>query len=219
MAAHPDDEVLGCGGVIARHVSQGDEVHVMIMAEGITSRDNKRNTSTKKQELSDLQSIAVKANAALGVKAVTFCGFPDNRMDSVELLDVVKEIEAVIKKIKPSIVYTHSKKDVNIDHRITHSALVTACRPQPKFCVKSLLFFEVASSTEWPVQESFVPNYFVDISATLEKKLKALKIYDCEMRDWPHPRSVKGVEHLAHWRGCSVGVEAAEAFEVGRLLQ
>jgi len=221
IAAHPDDEVLGCGGTIAKHLQNGDEVHVLILAEGVTSRDEVRERESRAGELSQLAQAAQEAGRILGVKSVELYDFPDNRMDSVDLLDVVKVVERAIDKYKPDMVYTHHAGDVNIDHRIVHQAVVTACRPLPGRCVKTLLFFEVPSSTEWQTPGSapaFLPNYFVDISDCLDKKLQALKAYESEMRPWPHPRSFQAAEHLARWRGSMVGVEAAEGFVLGRKL-
>jgi N-acetylglucosamine malate deacetylase 1 len=137
------------------------------------------------------------------------------------LLDVVKKIEAFIQRYQPSTVFTHHAGDVNIDHQVVHHAVVTACRPLPGHSVKELLFFEVPSSTEWrPTSsaEPFIPNWFVDISTTLAKKLQALEGYGSELRAFPHPRSLKAVSALATWRGATVGVEAAEAFVLGRKL-
>lgn len=219
IAAHPDDEVLGCGGSIARHVNNGEQVFVLILAEGITSRDDKRDKEKREGELSVLAKTAHEANVFLGVKSITLHDFPDNRMDSLDLLDIVKLIEKAIKKYQPHIVYTHHASDVNIDHQIVHKAVVTACRPFPGQSVRRLLFFEVPSSTEWQISTSasaFLPNWYVDISSTLDQKLRALGIYGSEMRSWPHSRSLEAVEHLARWRGANVGVQAAEAFMLGR---
>jgi LmbE family N-acetylglucosaminyl deacetylase len=222
IAAHPDDEVLGCGGTIAKHVKNGDDVTVVILAEGITSRDSVRDKDKRAKKLSHLASVAIKANNILGVKKILMHNFPDNRMDSLDRLDVIKTVEHFINKFNPLIVYTHHSGDVNIDHRIIHEAVVTACRPIPGFCVKQLLFFEIASSTEWQPSLSnfyFMPNWFVDISEFIDLKMKALDAYSSEMREYPHARSLKALEHLARWRGASVGVEAAEAFGVGRILK
>jgi len=219
VAAHPDDEVLGCGGTIAKHVQNGDKVNVLILAEGVTSRDKVREREHRAGELSQLAQAAQEAGRILGVHSLDLHDFPDNRMDSVDLLDVVKVVEAAIDKYKPGMVYTHHAGDVNIDHHIVHRAVVTACRPVPGQCVRTLLFFEVPSSTEWQTPGSapvFTPNYFADISNCWEKKLQALKAYESEMRPWPHPRSLSAVEHLARWRGAMVGVAAAEGFVLGR---
>ncbi|NNJ91448.1 MAG: PIG-L family deacetylase, partial [Gammaproteobacteria bacterium] len=158
----------------------------------------------------------------LGIRAPEFHSYPDNRMDSVDLLDIVKNIEAMIDRVVPEIVYTHHASDVNIDHRIVHDAVITAVRPQPQHCVKKLLFFEVPSSTEWRPGKSmatFSPDYFVDISESVEHKLQALSCYEDEMREFPHPRSLEACLHLLKWRGATVGVQAAEAFEVGRIIE
>ncbi len=220
IAAHPDDEVLGCGGAIARHRAQNDRVEVLIMAEGITSR-NTCDSSNQKAELAALHRLAAQANVILGVNNLTILNYPDNRMDSVDLLDVVKDIEKVIQRTRPQIIYTHHAGDVNVDHRKIHEAVVVAARPQPGCPVQVLLFFEVPSSTEWRPPASlaiFSPNWFINISDTLSLKFKALEVYHSEMRKFPHPRSILGCEYLARWRGASVGLLAAEAFELGRMI-
>lgn len=221
IAAHPDDEVLGCGATIAKHVKMDDEVHVVVLAEGVTSRDEMHNPDGRKSELSELSKAAHRANRILGVKSLNLHNFPDNRMDSVDRLDVIKVVESFIKEYQPDIIYTHHVGDVNIDHRIIHEAVVTACRPLPLQTVKTLLFFEVPSSSEWQPSvsaEPFNPDWFVDISKTLSIKLEALQAYEAELRAFPHPRSLSGVKALAQWRGGTVGVEAAEAFILGRKL-
>jgi LmbE family N-acetylglucosaminyl deacetylase len=223
IAAHPDDEILGCGGTMARHVDEGDTVNVVLLAEGVTSRFEKRDRGAQADDLSALGEVAHKANALLGVKELVLHDFPDNRMDSLPRLEVIKVVENYIERFRPEIIYTHHIGDVNIDHRRIHDAVITACRPMPgNQGARDILFFEVASSTEWQPPGSappFAPNWWVDISHTLDAKLKSLEIYECEMRDWPHARSVKAVEHLARWRGANIGVEAAEAFMLGRSLK
>ena len=215
VAAHPDDEVLGCGGYIAARVKSGDEVVVTFLSDGVTSRDKNLGLS----EIEFRRNAARSAANVLGVKDVSFGDFPDNKLDSVPLLEVIKTIEAVVDRARPTIVVTHFGGDLNIDHRIVNQAVLTACRPTADQVVKQIMFFEVSSSTEWqwPTEgEAFVPNWFEDISQTLELKVKALLNYEHELREWPHPRSVKAIEHLAHWRGASCGVDAAEAFVLGR---
>jgi LmbE family N-acetylglucosaminyl deacetylase len=169
-----------------------------------------------------MRNAAAQAAAKiLGCASLEILALPDNRLDGVELLDIVKRVEAFVKRYRPSTLLTHHCGDVNIDHRIVHEAVISACRPQPGHPVKELLFFEVPSSTEWRPSgsgESFNPNCFVDISATLAKKLAALQAYVSELRPFPHPRSVQAVSALAQWRGATVGVEAAEAFILGRKL-
>lgn len=222
IAAHPDDEVLGCGGTMARHVIQGDKVKSIILAEGITSRDLTRNRDIHNEEFEILHKAALKANEILGVSNVQLLDFPDNRMDGLDLLDIVKKVEEIINEYKPDIIYTHHIGDVNIDHQQIHRAVLTAVRPIPgNHRVQDLLFFETASSTEWMTRgsaPSFQPDWYVNISETLDKKLKALEAYEYEMRDWPHARSIKALEHLSRWRGSNIGVEAAEAFMLGRKI-
>ncbi len=209
IAAHPDDEVLGCGGAMVKHIENGDDVHVIILAEGMTSRDTNRNREGRSSDLSTLAETAKKANDIIGVTSLHLHDFPDNRMDSLDLLDVVKVIEGFIETYQPSIVYTHHRGDVNIDHTVIHDAVIAATRPQPGHCVKTVLFFETASSTEWrPAQSlsAFSPNWFVDISGSaLSKKLEALEAYTTEMRAFPHARSVKALDYLAKWRGSIIG--------------
>jgi LmbE family N-acetylglucosaminyl deacetylase len=223
VAAHPDDEILGCGGTIAKHVSQGDKVHVVIMAEGITSRDRIRNREAKQKELSELAACAREANQLLGVTSLKMLDYPDNRMDSLDRLDIIKQVEELINDYKPDIVYTHHVGDVNIDHQRIHEAVITACRPIPSnHRVNRLYFFETVSSTEWMTANSappFTPQLYVNITQELDLKIKALKAYFPEMRRWPHARSIEAIQHLARWRGANIGVEAAEAFMIGRIIQ
>ena len=222
VAAHPDDEILGCGGTVIRHVNEGDCVWSLIMAEGLTSRDAVRNQEARKGEVEDLQGCSMQAARERGVEHVRLCGFPDNRMDGVDLLDVAKEIEREIELFRPDVVYTHQRGDVNVDHRITHEAVVIACRSMPVCCVKRILFFETPSSTEWQMQREaqvFLPNWFVNIEDVMEKKLAALRCYASEMRAYPHPRSYEGVKILAAYRGITAGCRFAEAFSLGRELR
>lgn len=220
VAAHPDDEVLGVGGTVARHVDEGDSVNSLILAEGATSRGPQRDRVSHADELSQLAQAASRAAEILGSQPPILLDFPDNRMDSADLLDVVQAIERTIKDHSPELVYTHSRVDVNIDHRIVHDAVLAATRPQPGVAVRELRFFETPSSTEWrPASTStFAPAVYVDIHSTLDRKLHALSAYAGEIRPWPHARSVDGISALARWRGASVGVAAAEAFELGRRL-
>lgn len=220
VAAHPDDEVLGCGGTIARSVDQGMTVHVAFLADGVSSRAHEPGGQSD-EGLQVRRTAAQKANKILGVNSVSFGDFPDNQMDVVALLDVVKIVEKLIVTHQPDTIFTHHAGDLNIDHRRTHEAVATACRPRSGHPVKTLLCFEVPSSTEWQVPGTapcFAPHWFVDISKTLDRKIAALNAYGAELCPWPHPRSWQGVEHLARWRGAIIGAEAAEAFILGRHL-
>jgi LmbE family N-acetylglucosaminyl deacetylase len=199
------------------HATEGQAVNILIMAEGVTSRNE--HGLGNELELDKLHCAAREAAQVVGAQAPTFMQFPDNRMDTIDQLTIVKSIEIVIEKYQPSIIYTHHPLDVNIDHRITSQAVVTASRAMPQSCVESILFFEIPSSTEWQVPSAgltFAPNWFVDITESLQTKLKALRCYNSEMRDFPHPRSIEAVECLAKWRGASSGFTAAEAFVLGR---
>ena len=218
VAAHPDDEVLGCGGAIARLADEGAAVHVIFIADGVGARGTARPDA---KVLKLRRKAAQKACAILGAASVIFGDLPDNRLDTVALLDVIKQVENRLGAVKPDLVLTHHAGDLNIDHRKIHDAVVTACRPQKSQSVRTLLFFEVPSSTEWQVPgagQPFEPNWFIDISTTLDRKLTALEAYGMEMRAWPHPRSVEAVTHLARWRGATVGADAAEAFVLGRTI-
>ena len=216
IAAHADDEALGCGGMIARHVAEGDNVSLILMADGVHSRPG-----ASRVDLDRRVAAAEKAHSILGIKIVHMLGFPDNRMDSVPLLEIVQVLEPLIKSIAPSIVYSHYHGDLNIDHRRTYEAVMTACRPQPGSSVKEIYGFEVLSSTEWGLQPSgsFSPSLYVDISDLLAIKIRALEAYSEEMRQVPHTRSIDHAKYLAWHRGYSVGVAAAEAFVVYRIIQ
>jgi LmbE family N-acetylglucosaminyl deacetylase len=217
VAAHPDDEVLGCGGTIARLAAAGRAVHVLLLADGESSRPQGNGAEL----LAARNAAAEQACRIIGCASVESLALPDNRMDGLVLLDVVKEIEARIARHAPTTLLTHHGGDVNVDHRVVHQAVIVACRPVPGHPVRELLFFEVPSSTEWRppgAGDSFAPNYFVDVSATLGRKMAALDAYASELRDFPHPRSRPAIEALAHWRGATVGVAAAEAFVLGRMI-
>lgn len=219
VAAHPDDEVLGCGGVAARHAKRGDTVDVLIVAEGATARGSQRDTSAHADELAALKEAARGAAKILGTRPPRFGGLPDNRLDEVPLLDVVKLIESAGAEVRPETVYTHHAGDLNVDHQVIARAVVTAFRPLPGASVRSVYAFETVSSTEWAfqaVEPAFCPSRFEDISDVMGLKRAALECYAREMRPFPHPRSIEAIEALARFRGASVGVAAAEAFCVIR---
>lgn len=218
VCAHPDDEVLGCGGTIAKLVKRGCEAFTLILGEGITSRYLNKNTDNKeiKKELNLLKKQAIRANEILGVKEVFFKNFPDNKFDSIDLLEIIKAIEEVKREVKPEIIFTHSRHDLNKDHRLTYEAMLTASRPLVEETVRSIYSFEVLSSTEWNYPQGFSPNLYFDIEETLEIKLEAMKAYSLELRRFPHPRSVEGIKIKASQRGMEIGLRYAEAFEVIR---
>ena len=210
--AHADDEALGAGGALALHCKQGDDVCVIFLADGVGSRDGA-------SDLDERQVAAEKACKELGISDIHYLNFPDNAMDSVPLLSIVKALEALLDEISPNVIYTHHKGDLNVDHRVTHDAVLTACRPMPGSCVEAIYACEVLSSTEWAspnVGNAFIPNHFIDISSVWDHKLRALNAYSLEMRDFPHSRSIESVTALATLRGAQVGYEKGEAFSVVR---
>jgi len=216
VAAHTDDEALGCGGTIVRHVKEGDTVYAVFMADGVTSR-----SGAGPNELTNRNSLAENASHILGIKERFYLGLPDNQMDSIPLLEVIQKLEPIIERLKPNIIYTHYHGDLNVDHRITHKAVMTACRPLPGSSVRAIYTFEVMSSTEWATlgMHPFTPDHFVNISDYLSIKLRALKEYQEEMREIPHSRNIKHIEFLAYHRGYSVGMCAAEAFMSVRTIR
>ena len=219
VAAHPDDEVLGCGGTIARLIKEGFEVYTLILGEGITSRDNMRDRKRREEEITELKGEAKEANKILGVKEVFFYDFPDNRFDTVPFLDIVKVVEKVKNSINPEIIFTHYERDLNVDHQITYRAVITATRPLKEESVKEIYSFEIPSSTEWRYPLNFSPDVFFDISTTIDIKIKALEKYKTELKKYPHPRSLEGVKLIAKNWGIKVGLEYAEAFKVVRILK
>lgn len=207
VAAHPDDEVLGCGGMIAKMAQQGHGVYVLILAEGKTSRGEGN------KELSKLSKEIKTAHSILGVKKTFESHFPDNQMDSIPLLKIIKEIEKVKNLVKPEIIFTHYKDDLNIDHKITFEAVITASRPIKGETVKKIYSFEILSSTEWNKKTEFLPDAYFDIKGTIADKTKAMSAYKSELKKFPHPRSIKGIQVKAMQRGMECGMEYAEAFK------
>ena len=218
LAAHPDDEVLGCGGTIARLAAGGADVSILILAEGLTSRVGF--DPARDQPLLNLhRERALRAGAILGAREVRFSGFPDQKLDTIPLLDVTHAIEAEIARVVPEIVYTHHGGDLNMDHVIVHRATLTATRPTGGCPVRRLHTYEIASSTEWAFQSFapvFRPTTFVDITPFLERKVEAMEVYASEARPFPHPRSPQALRAAAHRWGSQAGLHAAEAFQCVR---
>lgn len=216
IASHPDDEVIGCGASIARHVYEGDDVGVITLTNGVASREG----AASADALNRLNA-AENAMSSLGATWLGSGDFPDNKIDSVPLIEVVKFIESFKKSFYPDIIYVHSPTDLNIDHRIAASATLTAYRPQPNELYSEIRFFEIASSTDFTVKQlenKFEPNLFINIDDFWSKKLEALKFYDMEMRPSPHSRSYEKLRSLAEYRGAQSGIALAEAFEVVRKI-
>ncbi|MBP9829255.1 MAG: PIG-L family deacetylase [Proteobacteria bacterium] len=214
VAAHPDDEVLGCGGAIARHRQHGDRVRVIFIADGVGAR-----LANFEDSLKERKNSAYSALRALDVDSIEFFDFPDNQLDTIPLLSIIQKIESTVKEFNPEIVYTHHYGDLNIDHALIAKACITACRPLPDSSVKTLLFFEVLSATHWGIAvENFKPNYYIDIKDFFDQKMSAIKCYVSEMRNYPHCRSVESIKSLCQHRGSQVGLDLAEAFETFRIL-
>ncbi|MCB9851424.1 MAG: PIG-L family deacetylase [Phycisphaerales bacterium] len=221
VAAHPDDEVLGCGASIARWTDAGRSVHIAILGEGITSRSDRREEADR-ELLDKLHTNARAAGELLGAEGVTLFSLPDNRFDTVPLLDVVKIVERLLAEHKPVDVYTHHAGDLNIDHGVVHRAVLTATRPVAGQCVRNLCTFEVPSSSEWAfgdIAKPFSPNVFVGVGDTLSRKCDAMACYETEARAFPHPRSPQALEAIARRWGSVAGVAAAEAFELVRAVR
>jgi LmbE family N-acetylglucosaminyl deacetylase len=222
LAAHPDDEVLGCGATAARLAAEGDDVFVGIMGEGKTSRHATREDTAAAAEVDLLAGETEEARKAMGVREVFQFGLPDNRFDTVPMLEVAKLMEDLIDRIRPSVVYTQHGGDLNVDHQAVYRAALTATRPVPGQVVREVYAFEVGSSTEWSFQSFapvFRPNVFVDVSATIDAKVKAMLAYASEVRPFPHPRSEEAIRATALRWGSVAGVESAEVFELVRKVR
>ena len=216
VVAHSDDETIGCGGTICKHVEDGHKVFAMSFTDGVSSRPVKSKNIKKDRHLS-----AKKASNFLGFKWIKNLNLPDNQLDRVPLLKIIKEIEKIKNKIKPSIVYTHNFSDLNIDHKIIAEATLTAFRPTPDSKLLELRTFEVPSATDYSQlknRKNFIPNLFVDVSKFWKKKMNALKIYKSEIKKKPHSRSYDGITNLAKIRGNQSGLKFAEGFEIIRKI-
>ncbi|MEE4115165.1 MAG: PIG-L deacetylase family protein [Marinilabiliaceae bacterium] len=218
IAAHPDDEVLGCGGTVAKLVKDGYEAASLVLGEGKTSRSEGDNIDYS-EEISALNDELVKANKILGISKTFTHNFPDNCFDSVPLLDVIKVIEKVKTDFQPDIVFTHFEEDTNIDHRIVYNAVLAATRPMVNETVREIYSFEVLSSTEWRFPLKFSPDMFFDISETIEIKTQAMAAYQSELRAYPHPRSLEFIEMNAKNWGVKTGLNYAEAFKTVRCIK
>jgi len=221
IAAHPDDEVLGCGGTVAGLARAGQDLYIAVLGEGVTSRYEKREEADQ-AEIEKLDIQCRQAAELLGAKEIFRYQLPDNRFDTVPLLKIIKIIEELIDRLRPRVVYTHHGGDLNVDHILTCRAVLTATRSVPGQPVKEIYSFEVPSSTEWAFQRfapAFSPNVFVDITGTLDVKIEALKRYENEIRPFPHPRSPEAVKALSTRWGSLAGCPAAEAFELVRSLR
>ncbi len=218
VAAHPDDEILGCGGTIKKLTKKGVRVKTIFLSDGESSR--KISHTNKVKLIESRKKSAKKAAKILKTETPIFLNYSDNQLDKLPLLTYVKDIEKIIISFKPDLIFTHSHSDLNIDHKITNNAVVTATRPI-KNIVKTILFFETLSSTEWNFSNDkkfFNPNFYINVDKYLKYKLLALKEYKSELRKWPHPRSLKSVKINLKKNGSIINCEYAEAFQVGRII-
>ena len=198
------------GGTIRKLIEENNKVSILFLSDGVTSRENLR------EEIKSRRSSSISALKSLGCTDIEFCDFPDNKLDSIPLLNLCKTVESHIRLRNTEIVFTHFPFDLNIDHRRTQEATLVACRPNLNSFVRELYFFETVSSTDWNFgNRRFSPNIFVDITNQFRNKLLALQHYDVEINDFPNARSILSIESLSNFRGASIGFEKAEAFELG----
>jgi LmbE family N-acetylglucosaminyl deacetylase len=220
IAAHPDDDILGCGGLISKYQSRGVTFRIEFIGEGSSCRFTdpaceESLMATKQRNLS-----AINALKFLKVQDVVFNNLPCGRFDQEPVISINKIIEAAINEFMPDTVITHSPHDVNNDHRIVFRSTIMATRPGAQNHVHSLLSYEVLSSSEWAFVETFLPNYFEELSAEdVEAKWQALALYESEIRSYPFPRSSDGIRALAMMRGMQSGFRFAEAFQLIRTFQ
>lgn len=221
IAAHPDDEVLGMGGTIAKYATRGDEIAVLIVTDGSTSQY--RNDPKLQEIMRTKKAETANCAATLGVKHLFYGELPDMKLDVTPHVDINRVIENSIEDFQPSIVFTHFSGDVNKDHRMVYESTLVACRPVSEQCVKRLFLYSVPSSTEWNVQtatNSFLPNWYEDISGEYaEKKYKAMECYKTELREYPHPRSIQYLRTADAAEGNRVGLLSAESFILLRSIE
>jgi LmbE family N-acetylglucosaminyl deacetylase len=223
VVAHPDDELLGLGASMSRLISDYGVIgHVVILGEGITSRSDKRDVQKWEEQLLIHRNNIKQAQAAIGYSSVSIYDFPDNRFDSVALLDIIKVIEKEKQEFQPDVIFTHHGGDVNIDHQRTFEAVITSTRPMEDERVKAIVTFETPSGTEWRASSDprhFIPNFFISFSSSnLEKKIIGMESYEFEKRPFPHPRSPEALKIQAQRWGVAVGCDFAEAFCIIRLI-
>ncbi|MBN1692135.1 MAG: PIG-L family deacetylase [Dehalococcoidales bacterium] len=215
IAPHPDDEVIGCGGTIAKHILEGDEVYLCVVTKAYPP-------DWPEDEIKERRDEVVRANKILGIKKTYFLDLPTVKLDTIPQKELNETIAKVVNKLRPEIVYIPHGGDVNNDHRLVFEAAMVAIRPKPALAIKKVLCYETLSETEWaaPLAENaFMPNVYVDISGVLATKLKAMSEYKSELKEFPHPRSLEAISALAKVRGATTGVEAAEAFMLMREIQ
>ena len=223
VVAHPDDELLGLGGSMNKLINEYNvDTHVVILGEGLTSRSDIRDTNKWKIKLKIHKENISNAQKAIGYHSNSIYNLPDNRFDSIPILDIIKIVENEKEIFNPDIIFTHHGGDLNIDHQKTFQAVMTATRPMEEEKVKSIITFETPSGTEWIASSDprqFIPNFYISFSdKNLKAKIKGMESYEFEKREFPHPRSPKALKNLAQYRGVSVGSEYSEAFSIIRCI-
>lgn len=223
VVAHPDDELLGLGATMNKLIFEyGVKTHVVILGEGLTSRSDSRDLKKWEDDLLIHKGNIKNAQKAIGYHSVSIYDFPDNRFDTVALLDIIKAIEKEKAAFKPDVIFTHHGGDLNIDHQKTFEAVMTACRPMADEKVKAIFTFETASGTEWKSNTDplhFLPNFFVSVTEeNLEAKIKGINCYKFECRKFPHPRSAEALRIQSKRWGLTVGVDFAEVFSLVRFI-
>lgn len=215
FAPHPDDDVLSCGGTIKKHVLSGDNVYVCVVTRGTMPLFHEKNVIQVRKEHKEAMDF-------LGVEEISYLDFPAVMLEEQHRYEINKKIDEVVKKYKPEIVYMPHFGDMQKDHAIVSEAVMVTVRPRGNYTVKTVLSYETLSETEWNIphaSNTFIPNYFVDITNTLSDKLKALSLFESQISEFPNPRSLEAVESLAKLRGSTIGVKAAEAFAVIREIE
>ena len=221
IAAHPDDEILGCGGTILKNISLKNKVNVLYISDGVGGRYENKFDKKKNYEINERKNMAIKASKYAKFKIVDFLGLENLELNKYKHNFITDKIFKVLKQIKPDAIFTNHPGDNNIDHRITFESTFTACRPNNYFKIKELYTYEIPSSTDWasPSSQQFIPKKFVDITKFYKKKRKLLNFYKKELRKYPHPRSIQNIDALEIYRGGICGVEKAEAFDVIRIIE
>ena len=221
IAAHPDDEVFGCGGTLIKHKKNKDKINICFVCEGTTGRFENLKDPLIKKHFDVRINSAKKTAKYLNCKELLFLDYPNMRLHMFEKITLVKKLIKIINKVKPDIIYTHCKSDLNSDHRIVHECVVTAVRPSKNFKPSEIYLFEIPSSTDWSLNEFgyFNPRFFVDIEKYKKEKIKLLKNYNSELRKFPFPLSIKFMDQYNSICGSAAGLKYAERFEVLRLIK
>ena len=223
VVAHPDDELLGIGGTLkSLSNSQNCKIKVVILGEGLTSRSDKREAADWEEKLKHHRKNIYNAKDIIGYHQVSIYNFPDNRFDSINLLDIIKVVEKEKTSFNPDIVFTHHGGDLNIDHQRVFEAVITATRPLEDEITNTIITFETPSGTEWRASSDpkhFIPNMFFKLSEeNIQAKINAMECYEFEKRTYPHPRSPEALRITAQQRGITVGCKYAEAFCIIRSI-